>query len=297
VEKGGRQLPIKSHKVAWVCGDFLEVIETREPIFCDTGQPVGMPERERKDKDTKKDAFFRAAYRAQRTARRLINTNHLYFMWTLTFAPDTVENEKYTCLANEEQKDRKKVFSVWKQFLRRVHRNLVPKEDFNWLMVLERHDSFKTHPIKKDTYHIHLATDSQVSTHAVQKTWKHGICNIQDFTKTPAGKKRKKIENPGAYISKYIAKEVNGYDRSEYQKRYTTSRGLRRPIKVNIPGQIALLSGYTRGVSYSAKKFVQGERGQVLVKISTTYKIDRRDHLEALLLKYFKEGGVIYGGA
>jgi hypothetical protein len=278
--------------VAWVAGRFMEVVETsnwqiigESPVIAEKTFTKPNPE----------EAQIRAAYRAQKEVRRLINTNELYYMWTLTFAINP-GLEGYKVIPVERQKSRKEIWQIWKFFLRRMQRRGWSETSWKWLSIMETHDSFRTHPIKRGTYHIHLATDREISERELAGVWAHGMVNIQNFSLTPEGHPRDTIENPGAYISKYIAKDAQHGAHEKNQKRYSTSRNLEKPLKYNIAGAIEEAEASAGEPIWQNEQIVECSVSGVSFRRSyRTYFLQDREEIVHGLKGYLKRGGDLDG--
>jgi hypothetical protein len=284
--------PYKSNMVGWVSGDYLEVIESDYYQVVDIPCP---PQPERQGKSPR-DSEWRAAYRAQKTVRRLVNENRLYYMATLTFAlKNNVKGYHFSLIPRERQVSRDEAYQIWKFFLRRLKRKVRFWGKLKWLMVLERHDSFRTHPMKRDTYHFHVAISRNLGTRFLQSVWRHGIVNYQDFTRTPDGQEREQIENPGAYISKYISKDGADENRELGQRRYSSSRNLEKPYKSNIVGIVKEWESVSGSPIFEAEKTVESHDGLWKVKKTyRTYRVRDREELVCLRDMYLKNGGSIH---
>jgi hypothetical protein len=284
--------PYKSNVVGWVSGDYLEVIESAYYQVVDIPCP---PQPERQGKSPR-DSDWRAAYRAQKTVRRLVNTNRLYYMATLTFAlKNNVEGYHFSLVPRERQVSRDEVYQIWKFFLRRLKRKVRLWDKLKWLMVLERHDSYRTHPMKRDTYHFHVAMNRDLGTRFLQRVWRHGIVNYQDFTKSPDGQEREQIENPGAYISKYISKEGANENRELGQRRYSSSRNLEKPYKSNIVGIVKEWESVSGAPIFESEKTVESpDKLWSVTKKYRTYRVRDREEMVCLRDTYLKNGGSIH---
>jgi len=181
---------------------------------------------------TAKELRSRAAKRAKKVIRRLLNSNpDMIYMETFTFAVN--EGTAARLLTVEEQKDRDKVREVWKEFCRNIRKTLKKAgvQGWKWLKILELHDSEKTSKIKRGTYHLHVASNVALADYEMETVWGYGRHETTDFTKK-RGDGRPIAENPGAYMSKYIEKDVLRKDRESGERAYTCSRNLDRPVRV-----------------------------------------------------------------
>jgi len=224
-----------------ICGDFVELYITTSSYIAGKGATKGVDREKDEDKakKTKKSSIARSAKRAEKTVRRLVNTNRLDTMWTLTFAPDSEKNrEKYRTSTKEEQSDPSFVKTAWRHFYRKIKKDY-PK--MKWLVVFELHDSEKTSEVKRGTWHIHFATDTRLEWKEVFAVWEWGNVRFDDFSKPKKGSRRSAVRNPGAYMSKYIGKS---FDESNFHvKRYSRSRNMQVPTKMGLAELLTLFPG------------------------------------------------------
>jgi hypothetical protein len=255
---------------ALICGDFIEVFEQKESWVSDIPFSWGtLGERNSKQiKEGKEDACRRSAVRAQKQVRRICNANRMRFMWTLTFAPPSKENNgKWDCVPVCEQRSYARVRQIWKSFLKRLRRKY-PKT--RWLVVFELHDSQKTSEKKRSTWHLHMATPDFLPWEEISALWKHGVVRFDDFAK---GNKRSQrsdaVSNPGAYISKYIGKN---FDPDNFnKKRYSRSRNTISPKKVSLEEFYANFLGISTEVFRNERR-IESEKGE-LVCINRTFRL------------------------
>ena len=260
---------------ALVCGDFIEVFQQYETWVSDT--PTSSPnEGEKGEKEVaerKDNAVKRAAVRAQKQVRRLVNANRMRYMWTLTLAPLSDENMRlYECIPLCDQRNYDRIRGIWKNFLKRLKRKF---EALRWLVVFELHDSAKTSPEKRKTWHLHFATPDFVPVSWICKIWKHGRVDVQDFQKPKPGKApRSPVNNPGAYMSKYVGKS---FDASTFhRKRYSRSRNTVSPRKISL-AQLYSQDKTNFHEVFRNERRVKGEKGE-LVCLNLTYKIQTKEN-------------------
>ena len=213
--------------------DLEEDLENTEPIS-----------------DEKRDFYrLRSLKRAQRTCRRKIEAHRMTMMWTVTFAlPPENDLEKdeylsrgiYRFLTGEEQRNREKIHKAWNVFVTQLRR-VCKKEDISlkWLKVLERHDSEKTSEVKRNTFHIHIATDLRMNKHRLQRLWGYGQVWFTDYEKLQCKSAEGKTKNvdfgvqrdPAFYMSKYMEKDFDEA-KTLNEKAYTSSQntGVPKPI-------------------------------------------------------------------
>lgn len=215
-----------------ICGDFVEIYITTSHWIEGKGAIKGASHdtNEEKAKERKKNSRIRSAKRAGKTVRRLVNTNRLTYMWTLTFAPPSITNNKsYDTIPLEEQRDAKRVKYLFTRFRLKLEK-IYP--NFKWLVVYELHDSEKTSDEKRGTWHLHFATERFLDWHLVSQKWKHGVVRFDNFQKAKKGVRDGAVRNPGAYMSKYIGKNFS--DTNMHEKRYSRSRNMQKPVKTTL---------------------------------------------------------------
>ncbi len=144
----------------------------------------------------------RARFSLQRTRtkiRRAVNANSdLNKFLTLTFA-DNVQDVKF---ANRE-------------FSRFIMRLNYQYPNTKHLAVIE----FQ----KRGAVHYHMLTNlGYVKTSAIANIWKNGFVKIN---------KIKNVDNVGAYVCKYLGKEMF-YGKMKNKKKFFTSRNLEKPIEI-----------------------------------------------------------------
>lgn len=234
---------------------------------------------------TPEELRLRAAKRAKKTIRRLLNSNpDMTYMETFTFA--ITQGTAARLLSIEEQKDRKVMQQTWKMFCRDLKRKMKREglEGWKWLRILELHDSKKTDERKRGTYHLHVASNIPLEDADGPKLWGYGRCETTDFRS--ARKDGKPLaENPGAYMSKYIEKDVLREDREPGERAYTCSRNLERPVVVfGREAAAELLSKYkevfacdfryeTEGAVFRGKKYFLSKPKKSEKKENKTYEI------------------------
>jgi hypothetical protein len=190
------------------------------------------------EKQAERQRYIR---RVKQEIRRLVNLNHLTYMYTLTFALELNENVYGLrfILPEADQRDRAKVLDAWNVRLTDIRRWMAQEgREFRFVVVLEIHDSDKTDPRKIGTYHIHLATDKPIDKHELQRKWGYGVVWIDNFKKNKrtdeaTGRTITEaadfLKDPGRYLAKYLEKEINN-PQFICQHAYSSSRGnLKRP--------------------------------------------------------------------
>lgn len=255
---------------ALICGDFAEVYSQIETWV--SGAPgnkgISAVRTEPITRDEQEYNAHRCAVRAQKNVRRLVNCNRLNTMWTLTFAPDTPDNqERWECVPLYVQRDYDRVRAIWKSFLKRLAR-VYP--EVRWLVVFELHNSEETSDAKRGTWHLHFATSDFLDWSEISRIWKHGVVRFDDFSKPNHNKGRPgSVHNPGAYMSKYIGKV---FDSSNYKrKRFSRSRNTSSPKKISLD---AFVSQYLPGSQeiFCNKRIVDTPKG-LCVSINRSYRL------------------------
>lgn len=222
------------------CGNFWEVFLTTSSYVTGIRQNnTPLDKDEEKAKALAKNSAIRSAKRAEKQVRRLVNTNKLQYMWTLTFAPPSPENEKvYRCMPLDLQKEPNAIKSVWRMLYLDMQ-EFYP--DMKWLVVYELHDSQKTSDLKRGTWHIHFATNVFLDYEVVNNLWGWGRIQVDDFSKPKKGSRDTAVRNPGAYMSKYIGK--NFTKENKHVKRYSRSRNMQVPKKIDLATFFATFPG------------------------------------------------------
>ncbi len=241
--------------VIWLCGDYAEEICTSSTWVSGVAPETGSGA---KTLLSVEEIVRRCAVRAQKNVRRIVNTNKFRFLWTLTIEPakEGRPGIANTPVPTEGQRDYDTVRALWKSFIRRLY---AVYDKFPWLVVFELHDSEKTSEEKRGTYHLHFACNAILRWTAVGAAWQCGFVRFDDFAKKKRGRNGS-VQNPGAYLSKYIGKSFNveNYNR----KRFTCSRNIKRPRKLSGPGFDSYVreGGLAKSVVFKSERFfVNGE--------------------------------------
>jgi hypothetical protein len=238
------------------CGRFLEISLYPEVGFLGNGTGEGQKkEREGKKQEDKENIAKRVNHRARKQIRRIVNANDFRGMLTLTIAPPSPENnKKYLTVAVEIQRDYKEVRRLFKNFIERCRK---AGYHFEYLSVFELHNSEKTSPEKRNTWHIHVATKAEGwIEYAARIMWWHGMIDYQDFRCDKNGNLRnEEIQNPGAYIAEYIGKDGAQFGQEELRnkRRYTTSRGIVRPKRQTLESES--IAGDFDILEYKGRKY------------------------------------------
>jgi hypothetical protein len=261
-------------------------VQTQDRVFCFLDRlgdeeaakmppwekPSRTPEEQQADRE-------RHASRAKKAAQRYINANKLKYMWTLTFAPEpnppnVKDVTKHLPLC--AQRNRQEILQVWHTFERKLMQAYKRRGiDWKYVMVLERHEK-RSSEEKRDTFHIHLATNVRVKKESLQKKWGYGIVWISNFDSfqergkkyTYSTKKVSRIDDPGRYLAKYIGKGVDASQEGN-QRNFLASHNLKKPTIFRDPETIknvlfCPLLGYQL-----ADTFFSDELGRHLEKLSS----------------------------
>jgi len=226
-------------------------------------------ERERK-------SALRAAYRSQKQVRRLMNTNNLYMMYTCTFACSPSDGgwagntRCFRCVPISAQRSYKDVKRLFRNFWQRLRR--AGYEELKWLVVFELHDSPKTSDLKRGTWHVHIATDTDIPEAEMLALWTHGTVCRDDFRESKQGTRDAGVRNPGAYMSKYIGKSFTVANK--HLKRYSRSRNMRKPLRISAETFFDQWFPRCGEVVYHTERDVVSEDGAESFRIiNITYKL------------------------
>lgn len=189
-------------------GNVIEIYEyEKEPLRCDDRKEL-KPESELPDwiKDmvnnnkTKEEYSRSNSIRTRNMIRRLCLANfnnHSKFV-TLTFAENVIDLDQ----ANRE----------FKKFIQRMRYSY---GDFKYIAVIE----FQ----KRGAIHYHMISDlPYIPNKKLGLIWRNGYVKINDI---------EHVDNVGAYMCKYMLKDVND-NRLAGRKAYLTSKNLDRPLEL-----------------------------------------------------------------
>lgn len=214
-----------------ISGERLEKYSYSVPIMCDY-EREHTPQRDSANavNGKREDSLSRA----RQTVRRIIWQN---------MTPHT----KFLTLTSSETCLDVKVFRSWmKNFFRDMKRS---GYDLRYLYVLERQLERGRKEGNAGTIHAHIVVfnDEKIPLKVLKKAWKHGrteihILNELRYKKTQDGYKRgEKVNDVGAYVSKYITKEAE----LEWGARcFNCSVGLDRPTEFSLKAYGAPDIGY-----------------------------------------------------
>jgi len=184
-------------------GDIIEVYEYEYHVV--VGEPRRRTGPPAEPVEVDKEVYRkRAAWRASRELRRIINANigrhggKDVFM-TLTFA----ENIQDIKQANYE----------FKKFRQRLEYELKLKLKYVCIIEFQRRGAIH--------YHLLLFGLPYIPADLVRQIWGHGFVKLNVIDN---------VDNVGAYVCKYMGKNIDD-DRLKGQKSYFTSRGLYKPVE------------------------------------------------------------------
>ncbi|MGL4567178.1 MAG: rolling circle replication-associated protein [Fusobacteriaceae bacterium] len=184
------------------CGNVWELYDYEFPIIVGGSKSTnGGRHNECVDEKEKQRHRETAIARQRKVIRRLVNTNmtERSSFLTLTFAENLIDETK----AKLELK----------KFFMRLRYNY-PELKHDYLAVWERQKRGAVH------FHIILFDVPKIPLKVLNKLWGHGFVKIN---------KIKGIDNVGAYVCKYLSKDLDS-DEKKSSRRYTTSRGLKEPL-------------------------------------------------------------------
>lgn len=208
-----------------VFGDYCEVYKYSKKIIEGIVKPkkekIKKMEEKKEEEKKPKTRFAYSIGRTRNTVRRLVSanfTNQSSFM-TLTFE----ENLEDVRIANV----------CFKQFIRFIRHYIVsqgefPVENFKYLAVIEFQKRGAVH------YHI-IMTAPFFPAEILRIAWPYGYYKLN---------KTQHVENIGAYVSKYLYKDVND-PRLRGKRAYQTSRNLIRPVEITDKEDIRTFLSYT----------------------------------------------------
>lgn len=209
-----------------VFGDYFEVYKyskTQKSNFVKIS-------REKKPKKIKNERMAFSINRTRNTVRRLVSGNfhNRDRFVTLTFA----ENLQDVGIAN----------TCFKQFIRYIRHYLIsqgdfPIENFKYLAVIE----FQ----KRGAIHFHLIMSCPFIPDDIMKiAWSYGFFKVNVT---------EHVENIGAYVSKYLYKDLDD-PRLRGKKAYQTSRNLIRPLELVEQNSVRTFLSNVRGLYKVQKK-------------------------------------------
>jgi hypothetical protein len=186
-------------------GDIIEIYEYERNIKVQ-GNKSGRGGREEAVTDKEKNRADSLA-RAKKTLRRLINANvgewgKMAKFVTLTF--------------RENMTDIKKANYEFKKFIKRL--NYEFNEKFKYSAVIEFQKRGAIH------YHVIFYDLIYIPVKALERIWGNGFVKINKIDQ---------VDNVGAYVTKYMSKD-NGDPRLAGEKSYFNSRGLHKPLEIDI---------------------------------------------------------------
>lgn len=218
-----------------VSGDVIEV-------YTATKTPVIPPPKTKDDEDLehgdlledeKEDRTderrFQTVRDARNTTRRLALKN---FESGDKFITLTLDPKRFT---EEQLRDIKYTDDLFKKFMMRFNYRLPQK--LKYIAVREFHQSGRIHYHMICDWKIELPYESDVKEHERylgEDVWKHGFVDIKQLNH---------VDNVGAYIIKYMTKNV-AIEFFKGKKIYLCSKGLERPFEYKGIEAIAIINAY-----------------------------------------------------
>jgi hypothetical protein len=192
-----------------ISGQYIEIYEYQKAVI--QGFKLTAEEVQEKISKIGQSTWEKSQFtltRTRRAIRRLINCNvELNRFLTLTFNREMTNVD----LANYE----------FKKFIERL-KYAFPDVEFKYLSVIEFQgdtDFFGKKKKNGGSVHYHVLISHYIPYEQIKKLWGNGIVNI---------KRIKKVDNIGAYVSKYLTKETA--ENLFNKKKYFTSRNLEKPF-------------------------------------------------------------------
>lgn len=188
-----------------ISGNILELYNYQFPLIKGIkSKKVGRANANITDENTKQENRKKTQYRARKQVMRLINANSFDMkkFITLTFA----ENITDIKVANRE----------FKIFIQRL----------NYYLIKNNHSKLKYIAViefqKRGAIHYHfLCNAPYIENKTLNELWKNGFVKINKIDK---------IDNVGAYVTKYMSKDLAD-TRLQGKKCYLTSKHLEKPIE------------------------------------------------------------------
>lgn len=196
-----------------ISGDTVEYFRYRNPIpvekFEGTPDPFKQYYRNFDEAGKRQDNIYAARANLRRTIWANV-TSYSKFI-TLTYKNTVLDVEM--------------VYSDLKQFFKRLKR---AGYNFPYMYVLERQKKRGILEGNAGCWHVHAIffSDEILQYDVLNRAWPHGYTEIH---------KLKDVNNVGAYVSKYLAKDAMG---ELHKKSYHVSRGLKKPVVLADDGYI-----------------------------------------------------------
>jgi len=203
-----------------VFGDFFEVYKYTKPIRKNYKKPKKLKMETKKEKGEQKK-FAYSINRTRNTVRRLVSANfhNRSRFITLTFA----ENIQDARITN----------TCFKQFIRYIRHYIKSQGEysldlFKYLAVIE----FQ----KRGAIHYHIIMEAPyIPEDILRIAWPYGFYKVNVIDH---------VENIGAYVSKYLYKDVSD-PRLRGIKAYQTSRNIIRPVEVTDKENVRAFLNFT----------------------------------------------------
>jgi len=218
-----------------VFGDYFEVYKYTKPILKNYRKGIKIKimeeiKEEETEETKKKGRFAYSLGRTRNTVRRLVSANfhNKSRFVTLTFG----ENLQDIRIAN----------TCFKQFIRYIRHYILSQGEYNieafkYLAVLE----FQ----KRGAIHFHLIMEAPyISEEILQIAWPYGFFKVNVT---------EHVENVGAYVSKYLYKDVDDV-RLRGKRAYQTSRNLFRPFEITEKNTVREFLSNVKPISRFLKK-------------------------------------------
>lgn len=221
-----------------ISGNIAELYKYQFPLVMNyNSKKVGRGNEKSTDKKTKAENRKKTQYRARKEVSRLINANAFQMdkFITLTFAENIV--------------DIKKTNRYFKTFIQRLNYYLKKnkKPQLKYISVIEFQERGAIH------YHM-LCNAPYIENSILKNIWKNGFVKINKIDN---------IDNVGAYITKYMNKDLSD-DRLQGKKCYLTSKNLEKSIKITDEKMISSLLPYFNYKRKYEKNYTTEYNGNVV---------------------------------
>lgn len=178
-------------------------------------------EQEKKDELNK----VRSLQRTKSKVRRLVISQNMRYMWTLTF------NKKYVLNGNNEEKDTGNlddVWDIWRAFIKKCKRSGV---EFKYIVTVEVQEK-RLATYNEKVYHFHFVTDMALpvnSKKAKQMKLDYNILDLWGYGYVFVSSSNRGKSFAARYITKYISKMFDECGKSTH--RYRCSKGMVVPCQ------------------------------------------------------------------
>lgn len=126
--------------------------------------------------------------------------------------------------------------------------------DFQYLTVIERHNSNKTSLKKLGSLHVHMATSGFVPYNVLRELWRKAVqLELKDGDWEGANMQASNLKNPNSrslsrYMSKYLTKDLDNEYFEPNKKRYWVSRNIKVPALLTLFSPPAVAEGVLRSM-------------------------------------------------